>query len=360
MSFPRRSTTPVRLGGVQVGGGAPVTVQSMTNTDTADVEKTTAQIAALAGAGCEIVRVAVPDAAAAACLRRIKERIAIPLVADIHFDYRLALAALEAGVDGLRLNPGNIGSPDRVAAVAREAGRRGVPIRVGVNAGSLERRLLGTGGEVTAQAMVDSALEHIRLLESCGFSAIKISLKSPDVPLMLEAYRILASRVDYPFHAGVTEAGGVLSGSVRSAVGIGLLLAEGLADTIRVSLTGSPLPEVKVAYGILGALGVRKRGPDIISCPTCGRCRIDLLRVLEKVEERLQAVDQPLKVAVMGCVVNGPGEARQADVGIAGGRGGGILFRGGQVVRTVPEGELVDALLAEIDVMLADAAGHHG
>lgn len=352
MRFPRRETVPVHLGTVQVGGGAPISVQSMTNTDTADVEKTVAQIASLAGAGCEIVRVAVPDAAAAAALPRIKERITIPLVADIHFDHRLALMALAAGVDGLRLNPGNIGSPDRVAAVAREAGQRGVPIRVGVNAGSLERRLLGPGGEVTAQAMVDSALEHIRLLEATGFRAIKVSLKASDVPLMLEAYRLLASRVAYPFHAGVTEAGGVLSGSVRSAVGIGLLLAEGLADTIRVSLTGSPLPEVRVAYGILGALGIRKRGPEIISCPTCGRCRIDLARILEKVEERLQGVDRPLKVAVMGCAVNGPGEARGADVGIAGGRGRGVLFRGGRVLRTVPEGELVEALLREINDIL--------
>ena len=354
MPFMRRKTIPVHLGGVQVGGGAPITVQSMTNTDTADVEKTVEQIDALTRAGCEIVRVAVPDAAAAGALTRIKERITIPLIADIHFDYRLALAALEAGVDGLRLNPGNIGSSDRVAAVSRAAGQRGVPIRVGVNAGSLERHLLGPGGEVTAQAMVDSALEHIRLLEATGFRAIKVSLKSSDVPLMLEAYRLLAARVDYPFHAGVTEAGGVLSGSVRSAVGLGLLLAEGLGDTVRVSLTGSPLPEIKVAYGILGALGLRKRGPEIISCPTCGRCRIDLVQVLEAVEERLQAVDKPLKVAVMGCVVNGPGEARQADVGIAGGRGSGLLFRGGQVLRTVPEEELVEALLGEIEGMLAE------
>lgn len=337
-----------------MGGGAPITVQSMTNTDTSDVEKTVLQIDALARAGCEIIRVAVPDQDSVAALSRIKERINIPLVADIHFDHRLALSALEAGVDGLRLNPGNIGSKDRVAAVAKAAGKRGVPIRIGVNAGSLERHLLGPNGEVTAQAMVDSALEHIRLLESCGFRAIKVSLKSSDVPIMLEAYRILATRVDYPFHAGVTEAGGVLSGSVRSAVGIGLLLAEGLADTVRVSLTGSPLPEVKVAYGILGALGIRRRGPEIISCPTCGRCRIDLVQVLEAVEERLQEVDKPLRVAVMGCVVNGPGEARQADVGIAGGRGSGLLFRGGEIVRTVPEEELVDALLGEIEKMLTE------
>jgi len=326
----------------------------MTNTDTADVAATVAQIQRLSAAGCEIVRVAVPDAAAARALVRIKELVDVPLVADIHFDYRLALAALEAGVDGLRLNPGNIGGPEKVAAVARAAGARGVPIRVGVNAGSLERRLLGPGGEVTAQAMVDSALEHIRLLEATGFRAIKVSLKASDVPLMLEAYRLLASRVDYPFHAGVTEAGSVTSGSVRSAVGIGLLLAEGLADTIRVSLTGSPLPEVRVAYEILGAMGIRRRGPEIISCPTCGRCRIDLVPVLEAVESRLATVDRPLKVAVMGCAVNGPGEARQADVGIAGGRGTGLLFRAGRVLRTVPEGELVETLLQEIENMLAE------
>ena len=354
MSFPRRKTAPVQLGKVRVGGGAPVSVQSMTNTDTADVAATVAQIQRLSAAGCEIVRVAVPDAAAARALVRIKELVDVPLVADIHFDYRLALAALEAGVDGLRLNPGNIGGPEKVAAVARAAGARGVPIRVGVNAGSLERRLLGPGGEVTAQAMVDSALEHIRLLEATGFRAIKVSLKASDVPLMLEAYRLLASRVDYPFHAGVTEAGSVTSGSVRSAVGIGLLLAEGLADTIRVSLTGSPLPEVRVAYEILGAMGIRRRGPEIISCPTCGRCRIDLVPVLEAVESRLATVDRPLKVAVMGCAVNGPGEARQADVGIAGGRGTGLLFRAGRVLRTVPEGELVETLLQEIENMLAE------
>jgi len=354
LSFPRRKTAPVQLGKVRVGGGAPVSVQSMTNTDTADVAATVAQIQRLSAAGCEIVRVAVPDAAAARALVRIKELVDVPLVADIHFDYRLALAALEAGVDGLRLNPGNIGGPEKVAAVARAAGARGVPIRVGVNAGSLERRLLGPGGEVTAQAMVDSALEHIRLLEATGFRAIKVSLKASDVPLMLEAYRLLASRVDYPFHAGVTEAGSVTSGSVRSAVGIGLLLAEGLADTIRVSLTGSPLPEVRVAYEILGAMGIRRRGPEIISCPTCGRCRIDLVPVLEAVESRLATVDRPLKVAVMGCAVNGPGEARQADVGIAGGRGTGLLFRAGRVLRTVPEGELVETLLQEIENMLAE------
>jgi len=329
----------------------------MTNTDTADVASTVAQIQALAAAGCEIVRVAVPDATAARALARIKEQVTVPLVADIHFDHRLALVALEAGVDGLRLNPGNIGGPEKVAAVARAAGARGVPIRVGVNAGSLERRLLGPGGEVTAQAMVDSALEHIRLLEAVGFKAIKVSLKASDVPLMLEAYRLLASRVDYPFHGGVTEAGSVTSGSVRSAVGIGLLLAEGLADTIRVSLTGSPLPEVRVAYEILGAMGIRRRGPEIISCPTCGRCRIDLEPLVEAVERRLAGVKQPLKVAVMGCAVNGPGEARQADVGIAGGRGVGVLFRGGRVVRTVPEEQLVEALLEEIGAMVSPFGG---
>lgn len=336
---------------MQVGGGAPVVVQSMTNTDTRDVDKTVAQIEELASWGCELVRVAVPDAAAAAALRRIKAASRIPVIADIHFDYRLALAALEAGVDGLRLNPGNIGGRERVRLVATEAKRRGVPIRVGVNAGSLERRLLEKYGGVTAGALVESALDHIRLLEEMDFTAIKVSVKAADVPLMVEAYRRLARAVDYPLHVGVTEAGTLRAGLVRSAVGIGILLSEGIGDTIRVSLTAPPRHEVWAAWEILKALGLRRRGVELISCPTCGRCEIDLVAIATEVEERLQKVTVPLKVAVMGCVVNGPGEAREADVGIAGGKGVGLLFRKGEPLRTVSEAQLVEELLREIRSM---------
>lgn len=347
----RRVSRPVWVGGVQVGGGAPVVVQSMTNTDTRDVAKTVAQIEELASWGCELIRVAVPDAAAAAALRRIKAASRIPVIADIHFDYRLALAALEAGVDGLRLNPGNIGDRKRVRLVATEAKRRGVPIRVGVNAGSLERRLLEKYGGVTAGALVESALDHIRLLEEMDFTAIKVSVKAADVPLMVEAYRRLARAVDYPLHVGVTEAGTLRAGLVRSAVGIGILLSEGIGDTIRVSLTAPPRYEVWAAWEILKALGLRRRGVELISCPTCGRCEIDLVAIATEVEERLQKVTAPLKVAVMGCVVNGPGEAREADVGIAGGKGVGLLFRKGEPLRTVPEAQLVEELLREIRSM---------
>ena len=347
--MPRRKTKPVFIGKVQVGGGAPVSIQSMTNTDTRDVAATVRQINRLAADGCEIIRVAVPDREAAAALPAILRDINIPLVADIHFDYRLALEALEVGVDGLRLNPGNIGGRDRVAAVATAARERGVPIRIGVNAGSLERKLLEKYGGVTASAMVESAIRHIEILEGLNFTDIKISLKASGIPLMLEAYRLLAEKVDYPFHVGVTEAGTLRFGTVKSAVGIGILLNEGIGDTIRVSLTGDPIHEVRVGYNILKALGMRRRGIEIISCPTCGRTQIDLIRIAEEVEERLKQVDRPLKVAVMGCVVNGPGEARDADIGIAGGKGVGLIFRKGKVIRKVPEDRLVEELLREID-----------
>lgn len=347
--MPRRKTKPVFIGKVQVGGGAPVSIQSMTNTDTRDVAATVRQINRLAAEGCEIIRVAVPDREAAAALSAILRDINIPLVADIHFDYRLALEALEVGVDGLRLNPGNIGGRDRVAAVATAARERGVPIRIGVNAGSLERKLLERYGGVTASAMVESAIRHIEILEGLNFTDIKISLKASGIPLMLEAYRLLAEKVDYPFHVGVTEAGTLRFGTVKSAVGIGILLNEGIGDTIRVSLTGDPIHEVRVGYNILKALGMRRRGIEIISCPTCGRTQIDLIRIAEEVEERLKQVDRPLKVAVMGCVVNGPGEARDADIGIAGGKGVGLIFRKGKVIRKVPEDRLVEELLREID-----------
>lgn len=348
----RRETRPVYLGGVQVGGGAPVSVQSMCNTDTSNVAATVNQINHLAKLGCEIIRVAVPDRAAAAALPEIMASINIPLIADIHFDYRLALAALTAGVDGLRLNPGNIGDREQVLQVVKLAGQRGVPIRVGVNAGSLAKELQGPGGEITAGAMVASALQHIRILEGAGFGEIKISLKASDIVLMLEAYEKLAEIVDYPFHIGVTEAGTLRSGMIKSAVGIGALLSRGLGDTVRVSLTAPPEHEVQAAYEILRSLRLRRRGVELISCPTCGRTKIDLIRIAEQVEERLQHVDRPLKVAVMGCVVNGPGEASHADVGIAGGKGSGLLFRKGVAVRRVSEEDLVEELLREVEAIL--------
>ncbi|SFR01687.1 flavodoxin-dependent (E)-4-hydroxy-3-methylbut-2-enyl-diphosphate synthase [Desulfoscipio geothermicus] len=343
----RRKSRPVRLGSVTVGGGAPVSVQSMTNTDTRDVAATRAQIKRLVKAGCEIVRVAVPDWEAARALPEIKKGLSVPLVADVHFNYRLALAAIEAGVDGLRINPGNIGGRDKVAAVVEAAAQKRVPIRIGVNAGSLEKDLLRDG--ITPEAMVESALRHVAMLEEMGFFDIKISLKASDVPLMAAAYRMLADKVDYPLHIGVTEAGTAFAGSVKSAVGIGILLWEGIGDTVRVSLTGDPVQEVRVAYEILKTLGLRRRGAELISCPTCGRTQIDLIKIAGEVEERLAELDRPLKVAVMGCVVNGPGEARHADVGIAGGKGEGLIFRKGQVIRKVPENLLVEELMKEID-----------
>lgn len=345
----RRKTRPVFIGKMQVGGGAPVSVQSMTNTDTRDALATVEQINQLAAEGCEIIRVAVPDREAALALPMILQGINIPLVADIHFDYRLALESIKSGVDGLRINPGNIGGRDRVKAVVTAAKERGVPIRIGVNAGSLEKELLEKYGGVTAGAMAESAMAHITILEELNFTDIKISLKASDIPLMLEAYSLLAGKVDYPFHIGVTEAGTLRSGSVKSAIGIGILLNEGIGDTLRVSLTGHPRHEIRVGYDILKALGLRRRGVELISCPTCGRTQINLIKIAEEVEEKLQFLDRPLKVAVMGCVVNGPGEAREADVGIAGGKGVGLIFRKGEVVRKVPEDELVDELLKEIE-----------
>lgn len=346
----RRPSRALSVGGVQVGGGAPISVQSMTNTDTRDPDATVAQIRELVAVGCEIVRLAVPDEEAAAALKHIRREVpGVPLVADIHFDYRLALAALDAGVDGLRLNPGNIGGRAKVEAVVAAAAERRVPIRIGVNAGSLDKKQMERHGGVTAAAMVESALEHIAILENLHYREIKVSLKASDVLLTLEAYRELARRVDYPLHIGITEAGTLRGGLVKSAVGIGLLLAEGLGDTIRVSLTAPPRHEVWAGYEILKALGLRRRGVELVSCPTCGRTQIDLIGLANAVEERLQSETRPLKVAVMGCVVNGPGEAREADVGIAGGRGVGMVFRKGKRVRTVPEDELVEALMEEIE-----------
>jgi (E)-4-hydroxy-3-methylbut-2-enyl-diphosphate synthase len=332
-----------------VGRGAPVTVQSMTNTPTQDVAATVAQIHRLEAAGCEIVRVAVPDEDAARAVADIKPQITIPLIADIHFDHRLAVTAARNGVDGLRINPGNIGGRDRVAKVVAVAKERDLPIRIGVNAGSLEKDLLKIHNGATAQAMVASAMGHVALLEEFDFHEIKISLKASDVPRTVEAYRLLASKTDYPLHLGVTEAGSLYAGTVKSALGIGMLLAEGIGDTLRVSLTRDPVEEVRVGFEILKALGIRQHGPEIISCPTCGRCGFDLFSVVEAVEKALLTRPVPLKLAIMGCVVNGPGEAREADIGVAGGQGKGILFRRGKVVRKVPQEQLVEVLLAEVD-----------
>jgi (E)-4-hydroxy-3-methylbut-2-enyl-diphosphate synthase len=346
--FPRRRTRPIEVGGVAIGGGAPVVVQAMTKTDTRDARATAAQVRRLTRAGAEIVRLAVPDRTAAEALREIRRRSAVPLIADIHFDHRLALAALEAGVDGLRLNPGNIGSPAKVREVVRAARERRVPIRIGVNSGSLEKDLLARAGGATAPAMVESALRHVRLLEDLDFRLIKISLKASDVPRTLEAYRLLAEKVDYPFHAGITESGRLLAGSVKSSAGLALLLAEGLADTIRVSLTAPPEQEVFVAWQVLQALRLRARGATLVSCPACGRCEVDLQAVAARVEKAVLRLARPLTVAVMGCTVNGPGEAKEADIGLACGRAGGVIFKKGKVLRKVPAARLADELIAEI------------
>lgn len=345
----KKQTRPVMVGTVKIGGDAPVIVQSMTNTDTRNAAATIAQIEELTQVGCEVVRVAVPDREAAEALTEIKRGITVPLIADIHFDYRLALAALAAGVDGLRINPGNIGGTAKVREVVAAARERRVPIRIGVNAGSLEKDLLRKYGGVTAEALVESALNHIHILEELNYPEIKVSLKASNIPLMLEAYRKLTDVVDYPMHVGVTEAGTVKGGTIKSAVGIGALLAEGIGDTVRVSLTGHPRHEVMVAWEILKALNLRQRGVELISCPTCGRTQINLIKIAEEVEERLAKVDKPIKVAVMGCAVNGPGEAREADVGIAGGKGVGLIFRKGEIIRQVPEDKLLEELLKEIE-----------
>ncbi len=344
----KRLTRQLHVGSVAIGGGTPCSVQSMCSTDTRDIKQTMAQINALADVGCEIVRCAVPDSDAADALATIKTLSPVPVIADIHFDYRLALRVLDGGIDGLRLNPGNIGEHWKVAEVVKAASDRKVPIRIGVNAGSLEKKLLEKYGHPTAEAMVESALGHIRILEDLKYQEIKVSLKASDVPKTVEAYRILSSQVDYPMHVGITEAGTIFSGTIKSSVGLGILLYEGIGDTLRVSLTGDPVDEVRVGYEILKSLGLRQRGVNFVSCPTCGRCQINLIKLAEEVERRLQSVDKPITVAVMGCIVNGPGEAREADVGVAGGKGEGLVFRKGEVVCKVGEDELADALLDEI------------
>lgn len=349
----REHTRPVRVRDVQIGGSDRVVIQSMTTTDTRDVPATLDQIRRLEEAGCQIVRLAVPDMRAAEALGEIRKGTDMPLVADIHFDWRLALTAIRNGVDKVRINPGNIGSADKVREVVRAAKDRGIPIRIGVNSGSVERHLLEKYGYPSAEAMVESALGHVRILEEHGFYDIVISLKSTDVPTAIRAYEIMAERVEYPLHVGITEAGTVFAGSIKSAVGIGAILARGIGDTLRVSLTGDPVEEVRVAREILKSLGIAADSPVIVSCPTCGRCAIDLIGIANRVEREIADLKVPLKVAVMGCAVNGPGEAREADIGIAGGRGEGLLFKKGEVVRKVSEDQIVDVLLAEIREMAA-------
>ncbi len=349
----RKPTKGIQVGTVHIGDNAPVSIQSMITTNPVKVEQSIEEINRLATAGCELVRLAVPDMAAAKAIKDIKERAMIPLIADIHFDYRLALQAIDSGIDGLRINPGNIGSIDNVVKVVEKAKPKLIPIRIGVNAGSLPQHVLDAhGGHPTADGMVDTALEHIRILESLEYDQMKVSIKATDVPLMIEAYRKLSSKIPYPLHLGVTEAGTIKQGTIKSAIGIGTLLADGIGDTIRVSLTGDPIHEVEVAKTILSSLELRTFGATMISCPTCGRCQVNLFNMADIVEERLKAIKAPIRVAVMGCVVNGPGEAREADFGIAGGKGQGIIFRKGKVLKTVPEQELVDTLFAEIDQYL--------
>ena len=344
----RRKSRTIAIGQVTIGGENPVAVQSMTNTKTENIPATVDQIHRLTDRGCEIIRCAVPTLEAAQALKEIRKQIAIPLVADIHFDYRLALAALESGVDALRLNPGNIGGRDRVEKVVEAARQRQVPIRIGGKAGSLPKDLLEKYGHPTAEALVEAAWRHIHILEEMDYNNIVISLKAHDVPLTLAAYRLMARECDYPLHVGITEAGTIRSGLIKSAVGIGTLLAEGIGDTIRVSLTGDPLAEIDAGFEILKSLGLRQHGPTLVSCPTCGRTCWSLEKVAKEVEARLAEIPEPITVAVMGCVVNGPGEAREADVGIAGGKGEGLLFRKGQILRKVPEARLVEELFEEI------------
>lgn len=344
----RRKTRVIKIGDVSIGGKHPIVVQSMTNTDTRNVEATVRQIQQLETAGCEIIRVAVPDKEAAEAIAKIVPQINIPLIADIHFDYRLALKSIAAGAQGLRINPGNIGERKRVQEVVRQCQERGIPIRIGVNAGSLERSLLTKYGKASAPAMVESALEHIKILEDMGFTDIKISMKSSSVLMTVNAYQMLSQQVDYPLHVGITEAGTLERGLLKSAVGLGLLLYQGIGDTIRVSLTADPVEEVWAAYEILRNLELRQRGVELISCPTCGRCEIDLINLAKSVEEKVKFIPEPIKIAVMGCVVNGPGEARDADIGVAGGRGFGLLFRNGEIIKKVPQIQLIDELMAEI------------
>lgn len=344
----RDNTKVIRIGEKLIGGGNPILIQSMTNTRTSDVAATVAQIKRLEEAGCEIIRCTVPDIEAARAIRQIKEQISIPIVADIHFDYRMAIAAMENGADKIRINPGNIGGKDKIKAVVDVAKERNIPIRVGVNSGSLEKELVEKYSGVTAQGLVESALDKVDIIRRLGYDNLVVSIKSSDVMMCYEAHKLLAKQCDLPLHVGITEAGTVFSGSLKSGVGLGLILNEGIGDTIRVSLTGDPVEEVKAAKIILRTLGLKKGGVEIVSCPTCGRTRIDLIGLANKVETMVAGIDKNIKVAVMGCVVNGPGEAREADIGIAGGDGCGVLIKKGEVIRKVPEEQLLDALKEEI------------
>ncbi|MCD6153680.1 MAG: flavodoxin-dependent (E)-4-hydroxy-3-methylbut-2-enyl-diphosphate synthase [Syntrophobacterales bacterium] len=349
----RKKTRSIYVGPVKIGGDAPVVVQSMTCTDTRDVAATIEQIKRLENAGCEIIRVAVPDREAAAALVDIKKNIHIPLIADIHFNHLLAIEAIQNGADGIRINPGNTGK-DKIKEIISVAKKRDITIRIGINAGSLEKDILSGYGGPTAPALVESALRSIELFEDMGFHSIKLSLKSSDVATMIEAHRTISEKTDYPLHIGVTEAGSLVNSAIKSSIGIGILLYDGIGDTIRVSITGDPVSEVGVAYGILRALNIRRVGPDIISCPTCGRCEIDLFKLSEEVEKRLTGMKEYLKIALMGCVVNGPGEAAEADIGIAGGRNMGLLFKKGEPVRKIKEEEFVDVLVDEVKNMVSN------
>lgn len=354
MEEKRVKTKTVRIGNRVIGGGNPVLIQSMTNTKTEDAAATAAQIQALTAAGCDIVRCAVPTKEAAEALTEIKKQISIPLVADIHFDYKLALAAVAHGADKIRINPGNIGNEDRVRAVVDACRERNLPIRVGVNSGSLEKDLLEKYGGVTAEGLVESALHQAAVIEDMGYGNLVISIKSSDVPMCVKAHELIADRTDHPLHVGITEAGTLYSGTIKSAVGLGIILHEGIGDTIRVSLTGDPLEEVKAAKRILKTLGLRKGGVEVVSCPTCGRTQIDLISLANQVEDMVQDIPLDIKVAVMGCVVNGPGEAREADIGIAGGKGEGLLIKNGEIVRKIPENRLLTALREELERMLSE------
>jgi (E)-4-hydroxy-3-methylbut-2-enyl-diphosphate synthase len=357
MVFKRRQTKNFFIGSVGIGHLHPISIQSMTNTPTKDVAATVAQIKALSVAGCELIRVAVPDQTGAEALPAIIKQSPLPVIADIHFDYRLALLALENGVKGLRLNPGNIGAAWKVKEIVKSAQQKEVPIRIGVNSGSLEKEFLKKYGQPTPEAMVESAIRQIELFEQLNFASVKISLKSSQVPLMLAAYRQIAKLVPYPLHLGVTEAGLEQTGTIKSAIGIGTLLAEGIGDTLRVSLATDPLAEIRVAREILRTLGFRREGVEIIACPTCARCEINLFSLAKEIEERLANIKKPLRIAVMGCVVNGPGEAREADLGIAGGKGEGVLFVGGKIKKKVPEAQLVEELCAEVEKILKEDEG---
>lgn len=361
MRINRRKTRQIRVGNILIGGGAAISVQSMTKTDTRDIEATLSQIITLADAGCEIVRISVPDADAVNALKVIKKGSPVPVIADCHFDYRLALGAIRGGADGIRINPGNIGGEDKVKMIIKEARDCGIPIRIGINSGSLEKDILKKYQGTIPEALFESALRNIAIFESAGFHEIKLSLKSSDVRTTIDAYRMLSESTDYPLHLGVTEAGGPFSGAIKSAVAMGILLAEGIGDTIRVSITGDPSLEVRAGYEILRSLGLRQKGIEIISCPTCARCQIDLFKITNRVEQelvtfnkRIALLNIPFRVAIMGCVVNGPGEARDATIGIAGGRGKGVIFRAGEVLYPVEEAGLADALIAEVNKIIRE------